>query len=269
MKKIIASLIILMLMVTSCGLVFAEPETDDGTGTTSGTDTETGTGEDGNEEETPTPNVTLNMTKELETTIDATSITIKLGIGTVQGLEGGALISFKGILQYDPTIFTEVTVEGLNGYTATYAPETQRIIVDPKEAVEATEIASITLTLAEGVEPCTTSITFQTEEFTDGTNDILPIIFLLSSSCFLSYFILIGSSVEYITFNFCIPISFNFFLIILANGQTFVLYISVTSNFVGSNLFPVPIQEIIGILLLSALTIKSILDDIVSIASTI
>lgn len=171
MKKIIASLIILMLMVTSCGLVFAEPETDDGTGTTSGTDTETGTGEDGNEEETPTPNVTLNMTKELETTIDATSITIKLGIGTVQGLEEGALISFKGILQYDPTIFTEVTVEGLNGYTATYAPETQRIVVDPKEAVETTEIASITLTLAEGVEPCTTSITFQTEEFTDGTND--------------------------------------------------------------------------------------------------
>ena len=169
MKKIIASLIILMLMLTSCGLVFAEPETDDGT--TSGTDTETGTGDEENEEETPTPNVTLNMTKELETTIDATSITIKLGIGTVQGLEEGTLISFKGILQYDPTIFTEVTVEGLNGYTATYAPETQRIVVDPKEAVEATEIASITLTLAEGVDPCTTSITFQTEELTDWTND--------------------------------------------------------------------------------------------------
>lgn len=177
MKKIIASLIILMLMVTSCGLVFAEPETDNTTDTTTGTDTEqgsdteTGTENDGNEEETPTPNVTLNMTKELETTIDATSITIKLGIGTIQGLEEGTLISFRGVLQYDPTIFTEVAVEGLNGCTATYAPETQRIIVDPKEAVEATEIASITLTLAEGVEPCTTSIIFQTEEFTDGTND--------------------------------------------------------------------------------------------------
>ena len=169
MKKLIASLIILMLMVTSCSLVFAEPGTDDETDTTPGT--ETGTGNDENEEETETPNVTLNMTKELETTIDATSITIKLGIGTVKGLEEGALISFKGILQYDPTIFTEVTVEGLNGYTATYAPETQRIVLDPKEAVEATEVANITFTLVEGVSPCTTSIKFQVEEFTDGTND--------------------------------------------------------------------------------------------------
>ena len=171
MKKIIASLIILMLMVTSCGLVFAEPETDDGTGTTSGTDTETGTGEDGNEEETPTPNVTLNMTEEFTTSVDATSVTIKLGIGTIQNLAEGTLISFRGILQYDTTIFSEVTVEGLNGYTATYAPETQRIVLDPKEAVEATEVANITFTLVEGVSPCTTSIKFQVEEFTDGTND--------------------------------------------------------------------------------------------------
>ena len=49
MKKLIASLIILMLMVTSCSLVFAEPGTDDETDTTPGT--ETGTGNDENEEE--------------------------------------------------------------------------------------------------------------------------------------------------------------------------------------------------------------------------
>ena len=169
MKKLIASLIILMLMVTSCSLVFAEPGTDDETDTTPGT--ETGTGNDENEEETETPNVTLNMTEEFTTSVDATSVTIKLGIGTIQNLAEGTLISFRGILQYDTTIFSEVTVEGLNGYTATYAPETQRIVLDPKEAVEATEVANITFTLVEGVSPCTTSIKFQVEEFTDGTND--------------------------------------------------------------------------------------------------
>ena len=169
MKKLIASLIILMLMVTSCSLVFAEPGTDDETDTTPGT--ETGTGNDENEEETETPNVTLNMTEEFTTSVDATSVTIKLGIGTIQNLAEGTLINFRGILQYDTTIFSEVTVEGLNGYTATYAPETQRIVLDPKEAVEATEVANITFTLVEGVSPCTTSIKFQVEEFTDGTND--------------------------------------------------------------------------------------------------
>ena len=169
MKKLIASLIILMLMVTSCSLVFAEPGTDDETDTTPGT--ETGTEDDENEEETETPNVTLNMTEEFTTSVDATSVTIKLGIGTIQNLAEGTLISFRGILQYDTTIFSEVTVEGLNGYTATFAPETQRIVLDPKEAVEATEVANIPFTLAEGVSPCTTSIKFQVEEFTDGTND--------------------------------------------------------------------------------------------------
>lgn len=169
MKKLIASLIILMLMVTSCSLVFAEPGTDDETDTTPGIETDTGNDE--NEEETETPNVTLNMTEEFTTSVDATSVTIKLGIGTIQNLAEGTLISFRGILQYDTTIFSEVTVEGLNGYTATYAPETQRIVLDPKEAVEATEVANITFTLVEGVSPCTTSIKFQVEEFTDGTND--------------------------------------------------------------------------------------------------
>lgn len=169
MKKIIASLIILMLMVTSCGLVFAEPETDDGTGAIPGT--ETSTGNDENQEEPITPNVTLNMTESFTTTVDATSVTIKLGFNNVQGLEEGTVVSFKGILQYDSSIITGVTVEGLNGYTATYAPETHRIVVDPKEAIAGTEIVNITLTLAEGVQPCTTTVNFQMEEFTDGTND--------------------------------------------------------------------------------------------------
>ena len=79
--------------------------------------------------------------------------------------------TFKGKLKYDTSIFSEVKVEGLNGYTATYAPETQRIVLDPKEPQASTEIANITFTLADGVEQCSTSVNFEIEEFTDGTND--------------------------------------------------------------------------------------------------
>lgn len=144
-KKFLTSLIITIIMISTCGLVFAD------------------NGE--------TPNVTLNMTNEFTTTTEATTVTIKLGYGIVEGLEDGALVSFKGTLKYDTSIFSEVKVEGLNGYTATYAKETQRIIVDPKEPTASTEIANITFTLADGVEPCSTSVNFEIEEFTDGTND--------------------------------------------------------------------------------------------------
>lgn len=144
-KKILTSLIITIIMISTCGLVFAD------------------NGE--------TPNVTLNMTNEFTTTTEATTVTIKLGYGKVENLASGALVSFKGTLEYDTSIFSEVKVEGLNGYTATYAKETQRIIVDPKEPTASTEIANITFTLADGVEPCSTSVNFEIEEFTDGTND--------------------------------------------------------------------------------------------------
>lgn len=145
MRKILISIIMMMVAISSCGIVFAE------------------NGE--------TPNVTLNMTNEFATTTEATSVTIKLGYGIVEGLEEGVLVSFKGKLKYDTSIFSEVKVEGLNGYTATYAPETQRIVLDPKEPQASTEIANITFTLADGVEQCSTSVNFEIEEFTDGTND--------------------------------------------------------------------------------------------------
>ena len=146
MKKILTSLIITMVIISTSGLAFA----------------------DNNGEP---PMVTLNMTNEFTTTTEATSVTIKLGYGIVEGLEDNALVSFKGKLKYDTSIFSEIKVEGINGYTATYAPETQRIVVDPKEPTASTEIANITLTLADGVEACSTSVNFEIEEFTDGTND--------------------------------------------------------------------------------------------------
>ena len=54
-------------------------------------------------------------------------------------------------------------------------------------------------------------------------------------------------SFEYNTFNCLISLFFSYFIITLANGHTDVFFISAISNLVGSNLFPVPIQDNIGI----------------------
>ena len=98
---------------------------------------------------------------------------------------------------------------------------------------------------------------------TEGTIEILP---AFTFSSVLSI-ILIGSSFEYITLSFLIPLFFNSFLITFASGHTLVFYISVTSNLVGSSLLPVPIHEIIGIFNLFPLITSSILAVTVSIQS--
>ena len=53
-----------------------------------------------------------------------------------------------------------------------------------------------------------------------------------------------------------------------ANGHTEVLYISLISNLVGSNLFPVPIHEMIGTFCSFALCINFSFVETVSTEST-
>ena len=77
-----------------------------------------------------------------------------------------------------------------------------------------------------------------------------------------------GSSFEYTTFRCFTPLRFSSYRIALANGHTDVLYMSVTSNAVGSSLFPVPIEDIIGTPAFSQLTARAIFPDTVSMAST-
>ena len=113
--------------------------------------------------------VNVTAPKTIEEGTDELVMTVSLG--AFQDLEENQTLGFQATLEYSKDIFESVKVEGLNGYTATYAKETQRIVVDPKEPTASAEIANITFTLADGVEPCSTSVNFEIEEFTDGTND--------------------------------------------------------------------------------------------------
>ena len=58
---------------------------------------------------------------------------------------------------------------------------------------------------------------------------------------------LVGCSSEYTTFNFFMPRFFNSRLITFARGQTFVLYMSATLNWLASSLLPAPMLLMIGI----------------------
>lgn len=118
-----------------------------------------------------TSNIELNLMKNMTISEDTKEINLKLSLGEFTNIEENALISFRGIIKYDDNIFNNISVSGLNGYTATYAESSKRIVLDPKEGKANTEVAEITLTLKEGVEPCTTNVSFQLEEFTDGEND--------------------------------------------------------------------------------------------------
>ena len=78
-----------------------------------------------------------------------------------------------------------------------------------------------------------------------------------------------GSSFEYTTFNEGTPLLRSSARIALASGHTEVLYISEISKAVGSSLFPVPIEDIIGMPRLYESSASASLVLTVSIASTI
>ncbi|MNV69928.1 hypothetical protein D3C71_1628620 [compost metagenome] len=78
-----------------------------------------------------------------------------------------------------------------------------------------------------------------------------------------------GFSFEYTIFKESTFLFLNSYLITLASGHIEVEYISAISNLVGSNLFPAPILEIIGMFFSFAFTAKSILEVTVSMASII
>ena len=102
----------------------------------------------------------------------------------------------------------------------------------------------------------------------EGTKEMLPTFldFSLPPSSFTGF---IGSSFEYTTFSFFIPLALSSRLITFAKGQTEVLFISLTSSIVGFILFPVPIDEITGIFFSAAVSIRLSFEDTRSIASTI
>ena len=155
MKKVVTS-IIMAIMLISIGIGAYAAETQS-TSTTSATKKAL---------------IEIKLFSAEDANTESKEVKLKLSYGSIENLSDDSLVSFKGILNYDPSIFEKVDVKGLNNYEATYSSETKRIVVDPKKATANTDIAEITLTMKEEVESTTTAITFNIEELVEGQNDL-------------------------------------------------------------------------------------------------
>ena len=115
-------------------------------------------------------NIELNV--QGKTTVNSTDDTIELtlSLGSFTDIEEGQPLGFQGALEYDEDMFESIVVQGLNGWTVNYADGTFMGETDVANAN--TQIAKVTLTLKDAVEPGTSGkIQFNDILLTDGTND--------------------------------------------------------------------------------------------------
>lgn len=116
----------------------------------------------------------IEMDVQGQTTVNDTDKTIELilSLGSFTGIEEGKPLGYQGTLTYDENVFDGIDVEGLNGWTVNYESSTKTILGETDVANANTQIAKITLTIKDGVEPGTSGkIQFNNILITDGTND--------------------------------------------------------------------------------------------------
>ena len=121
-------------------------------------------------------NIAMDFTTET-TTIDKNEKTIEftLSLGEFTGIEENIVLGYEATLEYDENIFESVSVEGLNGWTATYEPSTKVLIGETPTAIGKanTDITKVTFTLKDGLEAgATGTVALNNLTLTDGeTND--------------------------------------------------------------------------------------------------
>ena len=99
------------------------------------------------------PSLELNVNSaQNEINEETKQITIKISLGDITEITEAKPMGYEAILEYDENIFENVTVKGLNDWTASYSDATKRIIGDTDVGKENTEITEITLQLKDDYE---------------------------------------------------------------------------------------------------------------------
>ena len=126
-------------------------------------------------DETTEANIEVNLTGETAVNESTKTIELTLSLGAFTGIEENIVLGYEATLEYDEEVFENVTVEGLNGWSATYEPSTKVLIGETPTAVGKanTDITKITLTLKDGLEAGTKgTVALNNLTLTDGeTND--------------------------------------------------------------------------------------------------
>ena len=165
MKKILASIIIAMMLISVGVNVFADEtkSTEQTTQTTS-------------ESTSKDSSITLKTTEKVEVEDVTKEVKVVIGYDKLESIDTSGICMFKGIFKYSDIYFNQLTqndIKALNGYTVQFSEESGRFLVEANRTPkDGEDVAEITLTFKEGLENVTTTrVFFEVEELTDGKNE--------------------------------------------------------------------------------------------------
>lgn len=165
MKKILASIIIAMMLISVGVNVFADEtkSTEQTTQTTS-------------ESTSKDSSITLKITEKVEVEDVTKEVKVVIGYDKLESIDTSEICMFKGIFEYSDVYFNQLTqndIKALNGYTVQFSEESGRLLVEANRTPkDGEDVAEITLTFKEGLENVTTTgVVLKVEELTDGKNE--------------------------------------------------------------------------------------------------
>lgn len=165
MKKILASIIIAMMLISVGVNVFADEtkSTEQTTQTTS-------------ESTSKDSSITLKTTEKVEVEDVTKEVKVVIGYDKLESIDTSGICMFKGIFKYSDVYFNQLTqndIKALNGYTVQFSEESGRLLVEANRTPkDGEDVAEITLTFKEGLENVTTTgVVLKVEELTDGKNE--------------------------------------------------------------------------------------------------
>lgn len=165
MKKILASIIIAMMLISVGVNVFADEtkSTEQTTQTTS-------------ESTSKDSSITLKITEKVEVEDVTKEVKVVIGYDKLESIDTSGICMFKGIFEYSDVYFNQLTqndIKALNGYTVQFSEESGRLLVEANRTPkDGEDVAEITFTFKEGLENVTTTgVFFEVEELTDGKNE--------------------------------------------------------------------------------------------------
>lgn len=165
MKKILASIIIAMMLISVEVNVFADEtkSTEQTTQTTS-------------ESTSKDSSITLKITEKVEVEDVTKEVKVVIGYDKLESIDTSGICMFKGIFEYSDVYFNQLTqndIKALNGYTVQFSEESGRLLVEANRTPkDGEDVAEITLTFKEGLENVTTTgVVLKVEELTDGKNE--------------------------------------------------------------------------------------------------
>lgn len=165
MKKILASIIIAMMLISVGVNVFADE-------TKSTEQTEQTTSESTSKDSS----ITLKITEKVEVEDVTKEVKLVIGYDKLESIDTSGICMFKGIFEYSDVYFNQLTqndIKALNGYTVQFSEESGRLLVEANRTPkDGEDVAEITLTFKEGLENVTTTgVVLKVEELTDGKNE--------------------------------------------------------------------------------------------------